>query len=61
MDYNIQNVDKQKTYILLLTDYARIKNFIAPYVNAVTARTRGTQRMIAWWEGDTKREKKTNV
>ncbi len=39
-----------------LTDYARIKILIAPYVmrSRAHARHRG---LIAWWEGDTKREK----
>ncbi len=40
----------------LLTDSTRIKILIAPYVmrSRVHAKHRG---LIAWWEGDTKREK----
>ncbi len=39
-----------------LTDYTRIKILIAPYImrSRAHARHRG---LIAWWEGDTKREK----
>ncbi len=42
--------------IYILTDYTRIKILIAPYVmrSRAHARHRG---LIAWWEGDTKREK----
>ncbi len=42
--------------VLMLTDYTRIKILIAPYVmwSQVHVRHRG---LIAWWEGDTKREK----
>ncbi len=39
-----------------LTDYTRIKNLIAPYV--MRSRAHAIHRgLIAWWEGDTKREK----
>ncbi len=43
-------------FFFLLTDYTRIKILIAPYVmrSRAHARHRG---LIAWWEGDTKREK----
>ncbi len=42
--------------IFELTDYTRTKILIAPYVmrSRAHARHRG---LIAWWEGDTKREK----
>ncbi len=42
--------------VILLTDYTRIIIFIAPYVmrSRAHARHRG---LIAWWEGDTKRER----
>ncbi len=41
---------------LLLTDYTRIKILIAPYVTQSRAHARHIE-LIAWWEGDTKREK----
>ncbi len=40
----------------VLTDYARIKILIAPYVMRSRAHARH-KGLIAWWEGDTKREK----
>ncbi len=45
-----------KKYFRPLTDYTRIKIVIAPYVmrSRAHARHRG---LIAWWEGDTKRQK----
>ncbi len=41
---------------VVLTDYTRIKNLIAPYVTRSRAHARHRE-LIAWWEGDTKREK----
>ncbi len=47
---------KNQPHTFALTDYARIKCLIAPYVmrSRAHARLRG---LIGWWEGDTKREK----
>ncbi len=39
-----------------LTDYTRIKILIVPYVMRSRAHTRH-RGLIAWWKGDTKREK----
>ncbi len=64
MNLEVFKLKKEKLFVLIsitwhtdtLTDYARIKILIAPYVmrSRAHARLRG---LIAWWEGDTKREK----
>ncbi len=54
--HNAACVSFRKRLFTYLTDYTRIIILIAPYVmrSRAHARHRG---LIAWWEGDTKRER----